>query len=51
MLKQLSSACEFGEFWDTLIRNNIIGVWDKILKDCLLRESDLTHFSSIKLPS
>ena len=49
-MKKLSSTCEFGEHWDSRIRNCIIiGVQDKTLKNHLLKASDLMLEKCMKI--
>ena len=49
-LKKLSSECELGTLLDSLIRDMIIvGIMDNCLRECLLREADLTSERCIQL--
>ena len=48
-LKKLSQDCEFGTLCDSLIRDVIIiGILDNRVRECLLREHDLTLENTIK---
>ena len=49
-LKKLSSECELGTLLDSLIRDMIIvSITDNRLRECLLREADLTLDRCIQL--
>lgn len=49
-VKKLSSTCNFGDLKDSLIRDRIVsGIFDKNLKDRLLREDNLTLEKCIKM--
>ena len=49
-MKKLSKECEFSNLQNSLIRDVIVtGITDNPLRQCLIREPDLTLDSALKL--